>query len=661
MEREKRLFNSYPFLFFSLLGIIQYHKALFRGKAIGWDSMDALYPTFLYFVDCVKNFEFPFYNPFTLGGIPIGYNFFSSFMLNPIDFLLVLIASVVSPLYIFLLQFPLFAILSGYWIFKYLRQINGELALSYIGGIAYFAYIMFPLAGQSPFFYSFVLFAFLLSPFKTLITSENKVQIALACVVLIALLMKAYFFFIPFFMLAAFVILAKDKSISFKTLFFTLAISCVVYFALAYPVLSYLKNSLADLSGDFISPEPRLRSLLPEEVLYSSSVLNVLGALIDSFYMGVEGWTKGFNIAIFFLFLVQLFMSIKTKSLRPMDFALFFLMVFFIFMSTGHLSFLHDRLPLLRSFRWGFSYIHLSQICYLFFICSRPNFIKAMTSWDRITVSMVLLILFGGLVWLNFSVLTIKLVLPLILLVLVLILLPRYFFSLVMLITIIYIAIFARRISFVGGNPIAEYELTNGRVQKVVITENKRNIGEAGDYLFNDRTWLYRKEPSLNGYNNTIHPIYWYLKGRKTAESFVVSICDPKIFDLGHREFGEKDNVYLENLTSDIVQNIRAYRCKENIQSFQATPQSLSFTTVSKYTLVLQNLDFFGSDEKIIREKRLPGGMRILEASPGSQIDLEYQKRSILKHLLYLFACLVVFVLVAFSVARQRFLLSASS
>ncbi|HXH73861.1 MAG TPA: hypothetical protein VNJ08_02780 [Bacteriovoracaceae bacterium] len=648
----KRYISGYPFLFLSLVGIIQYSKILFRGKSVGWDSIDAIYPTFLYIVDCLTNFKFPFYNPLTVGGVSIGHNFFTAFLLNPIDISLALLGTVISPLYVFQFQFPIFAVLSGYWIFQYLKTINDDNTfLSLLGGMAYFTAILFPLAGQGPFFYSFVLFAFLLSPFRTLSSSPQKIYNIFSVVTLVSIMLKGYFFFIPFCLLAAFLLIRTKKII------ILLAISSVSYMVLTLPILSFLKSSLGDLTGNFISPEPRLRSLVPEKILYNPNFLSVLGDLVDWHYLKGKAWSRGFNLSLVFLFFAQLCLLVRSGSRRILDYCLLFLMIFFMFMSNGSLSFIHQNLPILGSFRWGFSYSHFSQICYLFFICSRPFDWAALKKMDLIFISFFLIIMY-----LSLGILSLKLAVPVLILSAILILRPGWLLGTALLFTLAYTVIYSRRSSFIGGSPEGEYKLTHKRETKVHLERNLRDVGVHGDYLFEDRNWLYQKFPTLNGYNNSIHPIFWYLKAQNVAQKVVIPLCGDALFKIGERRsYNSNDNVYLGKLKDDIVAGIQNHRCTEEITHFFASPDEMRFTPKSQYTIILQNVEHFTTVTPVIRERNLPGGIRILESEPGKTIELRYKVSTIATNLVYLILSFIFILWALISAIRMRCAASQTS
>jgi len=92
---------KFPMVFFLVASAVQYRKIIFEGKKIGWDTLDAIFPHFLYMVDCFKNGTFPYYNPLIMGGFSFGENYFTAFLLNPLDVFIAMLATVISPLYIF--------------------------------------------------------------------------------------------------------------------------------------------------------------------------------------------------------------------------------------------------------------------------------------------------------------------------------------------------------------------------------------------------------------------------------------------------------------------------------------------------------------------------------------------------------------------------------
>lgn len=645
LSKIKNLFTDRPLLFFIFMGIIQYYRIL-QGRTIGWDTTDAIHPNFLFLIDSFKHGFYPYYNPFTLGGISTAQNFFTSFLFNPIDCLLALIGLLFSPLYVYQLQFPLFAILSGYWIFSYLKKMSGNDLLSWLGGMSFFTAMLFPVLGQAPFFFSFVLFAFLVSPFEVLLRKGGISNYLFAGVLLVAFSIKSYFFFIPFFFAAGLALIFYSKKIPLRTLLFVMGGASVAYFVLTYPVLANLKASLSDLRGNFVSPEPRLRSLIAEDTIFHRSLSKLFGDLVDSTLVRGKAWTNGLNLSLFFLFLVRLSIFWKSPSKVFRDKVLLALTVIFAMFSLGTLRVLHSALPIISSSRWGFAYIYFVQICFLLFICSTPFDFSVLSRKIRLGIGLVFFSITLAMIWGNLSVYSLVSLSASIVLILLLFLKPQLLVPFSLIITISHAYLSGRQLKLPGGNTKVEMEATEQRKTGVEIRENKREIGGLGDYKFNDRSWIHHKIPTLDGYNNTIHPIFWYLKGEGFASQFVVPLCGEEVFNIGDRySYDQKDNQYLEMLKTDLQTLSEKNQCPEGISTIYLGPDKITFRATGKYALILLNTSDFAISGKPRREKLIAGGIRLLETVPGEDIELSYNKKLALLHQIYiLISALIVLI-----------------
>jgi hypothetical protein len=634
LDKLRNIIEKWPILFFAIASLIQYRKILFFSKKIGWDTLDAIFPHFLYMVDCFKQFSFPYYNPLTVGGFSFGQNFFTAFLLNPIDVFLALIGTLVSPLYIFQLAFPIFATLSGFWFYQFLKKINNDEWLSLLGGLAYLSGILFPLAGQSPFFFSFVLFPFLLSPFSNLVQSRKSLNILCAIVLLVTFLLKTYFFFIPFLMAGAFLLLLPQQKNNIKVFIFSLVVASFLYLIMTYPILIYLKQSLVDLNGSFISPEPRLRSLSPEKIFFSYSLSSVIGDLIDARLIPGSAWTNGFNLSILFLFIIQFFSLSLNRSNLTKRLMILGIMLFSMCMSYGYFYNLHKSLPVIGSFRWGFSYSHFAQICYLLLICFVGIDVKNIKSKVKYIMSSVFLLSFGWIIYQSQNIKPLVLIIPVLMLIYFFHKKEKYFLGMVIVFTFAYLG---KNYNFNEVDGKTEYRDISHRSVLVNITDNKRDVGQPGDYLFEDRSWLYKKNPTLNGYNNSIHPIFWYLKSKPEVVSIVIPICHENVILLKKREaYPINDNEYLEAYRNDLLSYIEKSKCTEAITNLSFNINQLKFTAVTSKSIIIQNLDGFELENNSKIEQVLPGGLRIVESKINEQVVYKYKKSHVLINQVFL-------------------------
>jgi len=366
--RLRNFLEKSPLGFFALTALLQYREILFLNKKIGWDTLDAIFPHFLFMVDAFKNFSLPYYNPLIQGGFSFGENFFTAFLINPIDIVLALFSTFLPPLFVFQLQFPILAALSGYWVYRFFYKMNNDQLYALLGGFCYFSSMLFPVAGQLPFFYAFVLLAFLLGALNEYLETESLFKIVVLLVIFTSLLVKTYYFFIPFFLTIGFVISVKYYRMPLLKMLMVYGLVSLTYIFMTFPILFYLKSSMSDLYGTFLSPEPRLRSLVPEEVFYHGTFRGVIADVVDNRILRGGGFTRGFNIGLVLLFIIQFWFLLTRKKRIWEKFLFLSLMILSMFFANGNLSKVHSLIPLIKTFRWGFSYVHFSQIFFLFLI-----------------------------------------------------------------------------------------------------------------------------------------------------------------------------------------------------------------------------------------------------------------------------------------------------
>lgn len=652
-NKVRYLFEKYPFLFFSLAAVVQYREILFFNKKIGWDTLDAMFPHFLFMVDAFKSWTLPYYNPLIQGGFSFGENFFTAFLLNPIDILLAILSTVLPPLFVFQLQFPVLAALSGYWFFKFLYKINGEKTYSMLGGLCYFSSMLFPIAGQLPFFYAFVLLAFLLYPFCRLVEGKGYFIKIVALVCLITLMIKTYYFFIPFFLMIGFIISRYYYKHSYKKslLFFGLASLC--YVAVTFPILFYLKSSLADLYGTFLSPEPRLRSLVPEQIFYNSSIINVMGDIVDNRILPGGAWTRGFNIGLVLLFLIQVgLFFIKKEKIKEKSVFLF-LMILTMFIARGALNSIHNALPLIKTFRWAFSYVYFAQIFYLLFIFIFPLRLEGLTKRSKSILAVIYLCFFSWITLRSENIKPLILLLPVLWLVFSFLKKEKWFMPSILILCFIYLF---KTVDFNRLPDAGERVFITNRKVELSLQGNIRSVGSFGDYKWEDREWLYSKKPSLNGYNNSIHPIFWYLKGFPEVAEIAIPLCLKEKITLKSRDqYSKNDNAYLEEYRNDLLNLIRNYKCSDKIEKFNFTLDKLSFQSRSTTTLIVQNMNAFSLVNAFdAKEEFLPGGIRLVSSLADVPLVYEFNKGIWTKNILFNLLCFLILASYLLKIAFNR-------
>jgi hypothetical protein len=296
--------------------------------------------------------------------------------------------------------------------------------------------------------------------------------------------------------------------------------------------------------------------------------------------------------------------------------------VVFIFMAQGTLGFLHKMLPLVGSARWAFSYVYFAQIFVLFYVCSKTMDVEQLGLRYRMKLGALLSI--GYLVILatkpQFRVPFDLLIFTG--LILMLLMLPKKLTFTTLVLTTFHAVDLQRTVKNVGEDEVSDYLKTEQRHRPVNITINSRATGKTGHYDYRDRNWIYKKVPSMNGYNNSVHPIFWYLKGTPLGERFVIPLCGDGPVILGERgSYPENDNAYLEGLRDRLLEVVSNSRCGEDVTQFQFGPSEMRFTPVSELTLIVQNMSSFES----VGAQRLPGGMLLMKTQIGKEVRIKFK------------------------------------
>lgn len=622
---EKKIrYNKYFIL--ALFSIFQYRHVIFGEKLIGWDSLDAIFPNFLYIVDCLKNLKFPYYNPFTQGGYSLTNNFFTVYLFNPFDLFMAVCAQAFNPLYVFQLQFPVVSIASGWMIYRYMERKNRDFGPSMLAAISFPAFVMYPLAGQLPFFYAFFMFSYLISLHEEIIKLHPRIGIVFASIVLMFLLVKSYFFFIPFFITLSLTQLLPGRSKGEKAMIITsLLAASVGYFIINYPVYIMLKSGALDLNGSFVSPEPRLRSLVPMGVSYATSPWVSVADIVDNRNWERGAWTEGFNYLFLYAYFVCMFRVFSRENRKNWGKGVLSVIcvALFILLASGKLKSIHSYIPLVSGSRWGFSYVHFAQIFFLDIVCWKGFEINRIKKVERLVITIFVILVALNTSNFSFNLSSVVTLIIILLSIIVFNFKSLYFTSFIFLITIGYIF---RVVPFNTIDKKNEYREVNERNHSVLITKNEREVGSIGEYKYQDRQWIYKKEMTLNGYNNSIHPSFWYMKGREDFKKIVIPLCTLPHFKK-RKSYPVSDNLYLESWRDDLVKIIQNNNCDSKINKISVDSESFKYISSSRYNLILQNLSGFRSEHSY-GIKFLSGSIALVEGQPFKEVILVYSSLS---------------------------------
>jgi hypothetical protein len=222
-------------------------KKMFSSTATRWDGMYDFFLTDYYLNREIKNFNFPLWNPYILSGHPVfadGQNGF----LNPVR---IILHSLFSPwkardLFVFI-----HLILTGFFMFLYLRKLSLSFYPSLFGGFVYS--FSLPITGHIPeefYISTFAYLPFLLFSYEKAVNEKSKIWIAiggflLALILLGRYLPSAYFSLLIFGSVFLFKMLTNSKNYKEITVsfFLILLLGFLISFIQLLPTIELISLS----------------------------------------------------------------------------------------------------------------------------------------------------------------------------------------------------------------------------------------------------------------------------------------------------------------------------------------------------------------------------------------------------------------------------------
>lgn len=538
--------------------LIFFHRQIFRGGHTGWDTHDLLWVNFLYFSDCLKQGYIPLWNHFIQGGV-----FFPTFnnigLFSPFQLFFVLLGWIINPSYSFELMIQATVLLGGVGAYKLFRFDGCSCSLSLFGSTAFVMAVLIPLTGQLNIVFSLGSFPWLiwgihrtmLKPFKSMLGCISWGTLA-------ALYLSSGYLWMNLMNLALAVafwlvvyatkfgqLAVKEKSIfidSTRCLAGSFLFLMLAYACLLLPGYLNMQSNYGDFWGDYISPEPRLRSINAVGFHGYSNFIIALISMVDvrilvssPAYVGLPTWTVGAGLVVSGIF----FSSVRFKNNSSQLFWLISLIaaLFYATESNNLIAELIKKIPILNANRWLFLGSAYACIFLIFYTIRQINFLKNETYQKDYQIRrFCLTTVIGSGIFLYFGA-------PSWAWVLFLISVPAGYVILdfqhhkqksLLIIFLISVNIFSFAHSFYVSPQgvtfmMARYANVTGyqksvqqRNSNVLIYKNFRQRRDASVYVFDDNvSWPLKKIPQAHGYNNLGNPYFWYLKNADYVSDFV--------------------------------------------------------------------------------------------------------------------------------------------
>ncbi|MDP3372038.1 MAG: hypothetical protein Q8S21_04020 [Candidatus Paracaedibacteraceae bacterium] len=573
----------------TLTWLVCFIKPIVGKTYTSWDTHDLGFVNFLYFSDSLRQGIFPLWNHFLQAG-----TFFPSFnnagLYSPFQLFFVALSWMINPVYAYELMIQFAVLIGGIGSYLLFRTYTNERLIALFGATAFAAVVLVPIVGQIGFVVS-------LSSFPWIILACINIErgrggpyhyIALGAIGalyvvsgylwmnIINLLIAAVFsigLFITKFMGAE----TKDKkalSSKVKNLFFLLGTASIIYGCLELPGYLSMQFNYELFSGNYASPEPRLRSINIQAQYHSyGNISQALIAAIDPriyinneiWVASLHRWSYGAGWVLWICFLVF-------PTRRPFGQPAFWMALLLVALmySAGNGNFLGNwvrHLPIINANRWWILGIFYVTTFLIIVVVGKILSLKEAVScakhddaWRLPLVgitSLYLLVHFKSSA-IEFGLLAIGLGLVW--------LLARekdqirWERLLIVLMGFNVLSIASMQFSYPENStylpntgPDSYSQQVSARAKEVFIAQNTRQLGKGHDYIYNDEEWLLKKMPFSHGYNNLGNPYYWYVKNEPFLERLVVVTQNVRQEKIVERSNYASDNKFVETMMSDVL------------------------------------------------------------------------------------------------------------
>ncbi|VVE39700.1 hypothetical protein PTE31013_04114 [Pandoraea terrigena] len=574
-------------IFFLLLHFTFFNANIFGKSYTGWDTHDWSFVNFVYFSDALRSGSVPLWTHFIQSG-----NFFPSFnnvgLYTPFQLIFIVIAWVINPLqsYEFMIQAAmLVGALGAYSLFR--AQGAGRV-VALFGAAAFDLTVQLPIPGQMVFVFSFGSLPWLLLGCLNFIqgNSRRAYVVIFQAVCFVLYIASGYLWLnivnlIIAFLFAGGIYLSRVRGASAEQrivlrrgilnvgLFFL--VIGVLYAGLILPGIINLSSYYEKFHGDFVAPDPRLRSLSPTANFSYNSIFHAVVAAIDPRIAANDpiwmadiqaAWPYG---AGWVLWIVVLATPWTRKVFSGQNFWLILLFVALLY-STGNRYGIHNIIalvPVLKANRWWFVGGYYCSIALCMLAVLKLNALSASATFRQAAsrICLVLVPIAAIFIALDTPIEQYHVVAEIAFLFWLMNVVSDRLLRNVLLMGLVC----ASALSFLEMSktiPTHNYSRipdASGYVDKmarrkvnVEITENFRKLSTAHDYVFDDEGWLLEKVPFAHGYNHLSNPIYWYVKNDAFLSKIAFFAQGERVDKKLNRRDFPSDNAYAEALGQQI-------------------------------------------------------------------------------------------------------------
>ncbi len=570
-------------------------EIIFGDQVITWDLYDYSLPYILYLKDALFSGTFPLWNPFILAGEAL-FSQPAAFVYNPFYFIVIGLSSFWSTYYSLQLTMVLLSILGGAGVYGFLIRWPLSRSVATFGGAVYACTAFGPILGQPPLVVSIALFPWVLVLSRRLIEEGRRWQplsVFAGSLFLGFLLLSSYFatslYILLFvFLYVLFEIFVQRKSfdnsdrrvvlLKFVTVgAFGLLLAAVYLMPAIYNRIFFY----ADLAGDFISPEPRMRGLLVtrDQIVDIISSPRVLASvLFDLKVLAPDRATWTIGIGQFFAFLGLWGLAYYKQKPRLRFFSIATLVLIFYVLGPGSLvfEFVYYVVPILKNIRYPVFAFFLLQFCLIVLgavvldsLLSKDSQVAISFRKSRMVFAVLFVLSLLLSVLKSSEFVTVSIVLGL--LTAISWNQGKIFYRFDWARNAFVFLLFCELLFFVHSTGIYRGRALNiiesasikpnnfsleNRVQEVHQVGGDRLFDERNLYDFSSKAWITEKKPFNHGYSTSDSPLYWYLKSHNFLRRIFHSPTKVLKTSLPERTEFTSDAAYLEALATAIPRRV---------------------------------------------------------------------------------------------------------
>lgn len=592
-----------------VLGLLLFTWAIFFGRNslgiyyTGWDTHDLGFTFFVYFGDALRSGSVPFWNSLIQGGT-FHASLFNAGNYSPFQWPFLLLSQFISPVYAYELMIQAVNLIGATGFYLWLRCTGTNKLISIFGAHAFFLSVLMPLVGQIMFLFSLSALPWMLMVCHKAINEnkEKELVVYILWATLIASFMASGYpwmnvmnFVISFLygcslirwtgwgQRHAYRIKLTPALANLLTFFICAGVVITCYYAPGYFSLKFYYHFF---TGDYISPEPRLRGLAPNGNFSYRGVSDAFFASIDPRVLknntisltNLPMWTWGVGWVIYLTFFYRKFEEDFLRKNRLW----IGLLIFWLSYSAGAFIWLLPHIPLLNANRWWFIGLVYVSICMIVLVVGRlQQGIKSGSTKSADTRSLIVGAMTSLAVLVFFSAPMYEYVLVASILAITYYLiapqnLAHWRLGLILLMGLNLVSFVSMQHSMPGAQRSQQkvskdptknyYNQIQQRTISTTKTENYRRLGQAKEYLYSDEEWLIKKVPFSHGYNPLGNPLYWYLKEESSLKYIIYMTQDirpeKEIFRVDFTSDNDFANALIEDVqtntdipTVDVIQN----------------------------------------------------------------------------------------------------------